>query len=249
MKGYKEKPFIIEFISLIYLLNPIGNIIFLVFLNQSGSPMQNFMNLLTDIFVNVNLLRIINVVFWISAIPLAIGLYRVQLWAWYYFLIHAVGMFILSWIGPDFTFAPSYASLINFVFLIPIGYFVSHEIKTPYFNPNLKWWEQAKRYKHTVDIVIDNKSYETFDISVDGAFIIDTDKQNDFEIEEYVPIIIELDDERIECFAEVRWVNNDSTTYPIGYGIKFEKISGKDRARIKNFTSNLTHLGAGESRA
>ncbi len=248
MKGYKEKPFIIEFISLIYLLNPIGNMVFLIFLSQQGTPLQNLILIYEQIFKDGNLILIINVLFWISAIPLAIGLFKVQLWAWYYFLIHAIGMFILSWFGKDFSFAPSYATLINFVFLIPIGYFVSHEIKTPYFNPNLKWWEQSKRFKHTVNIVMDNKVYETFDISVDGAFVMDPDQKNDFEVEEYVPIIIELDDERMECFAEIRWVNNDSKIYPIGYGIKFEKISRKDILKIKQFTKTLIDQGVAESK-
>lgn len=246
MEGYKQKPLLIEIFSLIYLLNPIGNILLILFVNTSDTPMGNLNKLLLFISQG-NIIVILNVIFWFSALPLAYGLYKVRLWAWYYFLIHSVGMVILSLFGNDYRIHFNASTIINCIFLIPIGYFISKEIRTPYFNPRVRWWEQAKRFQHEAKIIIEGNEYKTYDISVAGAFLI-TEGKNQFEIGELVPIIIILDNETINCFAEVRWLNNEKNKYPIGCGIKFDKMNIKDKGKVKSYIKLLEELGKKELR-
>lgn len=246
MKGYKQKPLLIEIFALIYLLNPIGNLISVIYLNTTNSPMHNFKTLLA-LASQGNVIIILNIIFWLSALPLSYGLFKVRLWAWYYFLVHSIGMVILSLFGSDFKIHFSFATIVNVLFLIPIGYFISNEIRTPYFNPRVRWWEQSKRFIHDLKIIIEGKEYETYDISQTGVFI-KSDVEGEFNIGELAQMTLIIEDKTINCFSEIRWVNNDKTKYPKGYGVKFEKIARKDRQIIKDFIKLLQKVGKQESR-
>ncbi|HPO50199.1 MAG TPA: PilZ domain-containing protein, partial [Spirochaetota bacterium] len=128
---------------------------------------------------------------------------------------------MVSLLGSDYKIHFSSATIINLVFLIPIGYFISHEIRTVYFNPRVRWWEQSKRFLHEIKVEVEGKAYSTFDLSETGAFIVDT-KELNLEMNEIFPVVIDIDDKKISCFAEVRWLNDQKGKYPAGYGIKFD---------------------------
>jgi len=188
---------------------------------------------------------ILNIIFWFLAIPLAYGLFKVRRWAWYYFLFHSVCMIVLGFFRSGFRFDFSPIILLNLLFLIPIGFFISKEIRAVYFNPRLRWWEQSKRFLHEIKVEVEGKPYNTFDLSETGAFIIDT-KELNLELNEIFPVIIDLDDKKVNCFAEVRWINDEKNRYPIGYGIKFDRISFKDRMIIRDFLKMLQEEGKKE---
>ena len=240
--GYKSKPVLIEIFALIYLLNPIGNLLSLLYFNMKFTPHENLMMLCRSIG-HGNVIVILNVLRWLSAIPLAFGLYRVHLWAWYYFIVHSVSMVLISLFNGVGQFSPSIATLINVIFLIPIGYFISKEIRTPYFNPSTRWWKQAVRYHHTINIHIDSKTFETYDLSDTGAFIMYAADAG-FINKELYPISIDLPSGTIQCFAEIIWHKVSGTAdHPAGYGIKFAKMSFADKQNIKKYIKSLQSLG------
>ncbi len=245
MEGYKKKPIVIEVFALLYLLNPIGNLLFVWFLNSQYSFPQ-ILSMLLELLRRGNVIFILMLLFWLSAIPLSIGLYRVRLWAWYYFIFHSVGMFVLSMFGSG-QFRLSYATFINAIFLLPIGVFISKSIRVPYFNPRVRWWEQSARFLHDVKIRINGKASQTYDLSEDGAFIKD-DNAGGLSIGELLPVELDLGTTVISCHADIRWINLKSTKYPVGYGIKFEKIGGKDRLSIRNYIQRIIREGKEEAR-
>ena len=78
------------------------------------------------------------------------------------------------------TGLPGYIIVIfNALLLALIVVFVRKEVYSPYFNPNIRWWEQATRfYYDNMRIIVkvfekDTKLFEatTFDVSETGAFI------------------------------------------------------------------------------
>jgi hypothetical protein len=241
MQGYKVKPFLIEIFALLYLLNPVGNIIFLGFTNPSYTPVESIM-ILSERIMSGNIVVIINVIFWFSAIPLAYGLYKVRLWAWYYFLAHSAGMVVLSLFGPDYRIQFSYITILNTIFLIPVGYFISREIRAPYFNPRLRWWEQSPRFIENVTLSIDGIEYETYDFSENGAFIVDPGTM-DVVIDELITVNLKINQKEIVTRGNVRWINTNKEFYPIGVGIKFEDISKNDRMHIRSFIKTLLKKG------
>lgn len=244
MTGHKKKPILIVVFSIIYLLNPIGNFLFAIFLSNSLSADKNSSELFRLMEAG-NIIVILNFIFWFLAIPLSYGLFKVRAWAWYYFLFYSIAMVILSLFGSDYKVHFSPATVINLIFLIPIGYFISKEVRAVYFNPRLRWWEQSKRFIHEIKIEIENKIYSTFDISETGSFVIDN-KELNLELNELVPIVIDLDDKKINCYGQVRWINDQKNKYPMGYGLKFEKLGLKDKIDIRNFLKMLQEEGKKE---
>lgn len=245
MEGFKKKPVLIEVFALLYLLNPIGNLLFVWLLNSQYS-FSEVMGMLLELVKRGNVIFILMLIFWLSAIPLSVGLYRVRLWAWYYFIIHSTGMFVLSMFGSG-HFRISYATIVNLLFLLPIGYFISKEIRVPYFNPRMRWWEQSVRFLHDVKLKISGKVCDTYDFSEDGAFIVD-DHAGNLSIGETIPAEIDLEKTVINCFADIRWINLKKSRYPVGYGIKFEKINPKDKAAMRSYIQKVIRAGKEESR-
>ena len=185
--------------------------------------------------------------FWILAVPLSIGLFRVRLWAWYFFLFHSVGMIVLNFFGNDYRIHLTPAPFINLLFLIPIGFFISKEIRTPYFNPRVRWWEQSSRFFHKVKVIIVGKQFSTFDISETGAFVTD-EGQADVEVGELIPLKIFTDEFKIDCYAEVRWINTVKGKYPHGCGVKFYKMKLKDRLLLREYIKKIKTTGKAETR-
>lgn len=247
MEGYKKKPVLIEVFALLYLLNPIGNLLFLWFL-YSKMPITEIISRLAFMVASGHVMAILIIILWISAIPLAIGLYKVRLWAWYYFLVHSICTFVLSMFGGGFDhFRLSYATLINAIFLVPIGFFISKEIRVPYFNPRVRWWEQSTRFLHDVKVKISGRATTTYDFSDTGAFISDENAAS-LSIGETLPVEIDLDKTLINCYADVRWINLKRGKYPVGYGIKFEKVTTKDTAAMRQYIQTIIRAGKEESR-
>jgi len=244
LNGYKKKPLLIEIFALLYLLNPIGNILLVIFMNSKYTPGENITRI-WEFIATGNIIVILNIIFWLSAVPLSIGLYKVRLWAWYYFLFHSIGMILLNFFSNDGSIHVSFAPLINLVMLIPIGFFISKEIRTPYFNPRLRWWEQSSRFFHKVKMIIVDKQFYTYDISNTGAFIMD-DGNADVEVGELIPLIILTDNFKISCYAEIIWVNQKEAKYPIGIGIKYYKMKIRDKYVLKAFIKDLKTKGQKE---
>lgn len=251
MKGYKKKPMLIVILAVIYLLNPIGNILIIIFFNQHNTPIESI-QLVFNSIAQGNMIAIVNFIIWLSAIPLAYGLLKVKEWAWYYFLGHSISILLINLIiqnNQNFSISFTPFFFINLIILIPIGFFISKEIRTPFLNPHLRWWEQATRLNHTMTIKIYSEEFQTYDISVTGAFIKVENEMPDFEIEEIVPIEIHLDEVTIKCNAEIIWINSETdNNYPKGIGIAFDKIEKKDKKKIKNFIKLLIEIGKSETR-
>lgn len=241
MKGYKKKPVFIEVFAMIYLISPIINILNIAFFYKGYSAVDNLLRL-KKLIMSGNIVVILNVIGWMSAIPLAIGLFKVRLWAWYYFILHSLGMLFLSFFTFQGSFHVSKASLINFLFLIPLGYYISREIRTPYFNPRVRWWEQAKRLKHNIDVMLHDKSFMTYDISLAGAFIITNGEINLIQ-GDMVKCKLQYDNLSIETNAEIVWENAQESTLPIGYGIKFVDLNKTNKKLLDKLISKLLEEG------
>lgn len=227
-QGYKKKPLIIVIISLIYLLNPIGNYLFTVFETSYGpiGVLQQIAQRVAD----GNLLVIFSLCFYVTAVVLAIGIYKVRVWAFYFFVIHSVLIIVLNIITLVHN-GFSAGIIINLLFLFPMGLLLQKEIRAPYFNPRLRWWEQAQRYIHTLVVKLDNKMLETFDISTSGCFL----KKNDGEeLEKGKLYDLEIDIEElvIKCKGEVMRETEGDAKYPAGWGIRFEGISPIEKRKL-----------------
>ncbi len=243
-EGYRKKPFLISLFSILYLINPIYNLL-LVLLNK-GTFSQNWQSLLY-LLSQGNVIIWLNVFLWISAIPLAVGLFFVKRWAWYYFLFHSTSMILISLFNANASFQPSRSTLVNLLILIPIGYFLRKEIRIPYFNPRVRWWQQAKRLKHSVHLSIHGHELKTYDLSDTGAFIA-TDQHEHFEPKKQYPATLIYGDQTVEMNAVVHWINPKDGEYPQGIGVAFTNLSSGTKRKIRRYINALGKSGTAWSR-
>lgn len=237
--GYKKKPKFIIIFSFFYLLYPITNIV--TFL--STTPPMVALNTFQDFILEKPMYMLLNILLWLATIPLSYGLFKVKKWAWFYFFIHAVLVIIMSLfsvvsIKENIDVQPRFniVFLVNLLILIPMVFFIKKEIRTPYLNPRVRWWEQSARVRHNLKIIYQNNEFETFDISKSGAFILDKENKIEAYVEDIIPISLTLDNKIIKCYSEVVWVNQkEKNNLPKGIGIKFLNLKKEEIHQIKNF--------------
>ncbi len=246
MTGYKKKPFLIIIFSLIYLLNPIGNLLMIFISNTAKSPLAHFITIGKYIMTG-DMLVISTIVLWIATFPLAYGLYKVRSWGWYYFLIHSVLIIFNSMIvrtTGGFTLSITPYFFVNLLALIPIGFFIRKEIRTPYLNPRVRWWEQAKRINHNIKVMVNQKEYSTYDISQTGVFILMSDTSEHPNINDKVEIKLMLDSASVTCNSLVVWNKIKADEHiPAGIGVKFIKMNRNDKKTVSNFIITLISEG------
>ena len=112
------------------------------------------------------------------------------------------------------------------------------EFYAPYFNPRLRWWEQARRYS-TDRILVFVKEFGTgvdlfqaasFDVSATGIYIV-SDRAvkigDAFALEVVLP-----GDIRSHATGEVVWAHPGGGGNPPGFGCRFTATSGQFKADL-----------------
>lgn len=241
--GYKKKPKSIIVFSFLYLLYPLINIIAFI----STKPPAIALSTFQDFILEKPTYMLFNIILWLTTFPLCYGLFKVKRWAWFYFVIHAIFVIIMSlfsvvFIKENIDVQPKFnlVFFFNLLVLIPMILFIQKEVRTPYLNPRVKWWEQSKRVRHTIKIVYQNEEFETFDISESGAFILDSENKIKVYPEDIIPIALVFDNNIIKCYSEVIWINQGNRqTLPNGMGIKFLNLKKEEIAKIKEFIGTI----------
>ncbi len=239
MDGYKKKPKFIVVFSLFYLLYPLINIIAFLSTQTPTIALSTFQALILE----KPTYMLLNVILWLTTFPLCYGLFKVKRWAWFYFVIHAIfvitmSLFSVVFIKEDMDVQPKFnlVFFFNLLVLIPMILFIKKEIRTPYLNPRVKWWEQSTRVRHTVKVVYQNEEFKTFDISESGAFILDSESKIKVYPQDIIPISLVLDNKIIKCYCEIAWINQGNReNIPTGMGIKFLNLKKEEIAQIKEF--------------
>jgi|GEM_PF-1819114 len=176
------------------------------------------------------------------------GVYKVRKWG-FYLIIAFAGAAVLNnlvLVYQDKTVFPFWIILIlNIAVFFVIIVLADREINAPYFNPSLRWWEQAKRYfckSLQINILGPDKeivdSVGSFDISETGAYMV---SGNPFSIGDTLDLAIDLCiEKRIYVKAEVVWENKGGEEHiPPGYGLKFISPS---KSFIKEIRADIREI-------
>ncbi|HXH29197.1 MAG TPA: PilZ domain-containing protein [Bacteriovoracaceae bacterium] len=173
----KHKPLIFSVLLILFLVEPLIKVLYF-----KASTDFDFSTIFTNLFSRNSPREIFD--FWL-VFPLAgIALIRIRKWSYYVFLslmAYIVFSFLTyekyTWpYNSDSPLAYHYAvvalSLVIFsIFLIP-------QIREPFFNRRLRWWESKARYKTSLGtkIVGPKTTFDTqiINISQTGAFIQDS---------------------------------------------------------------------------
>ncbi len=233
----KKRPLIIKIVALGYVLTPLTFVIqYLYFSNLSITDAESFKHLITPYKLSFIIIPPI----------IAYGIFRVHEWGWYLALAHliyitgnnTVALFVGSrtphWAIYVFT-------VITFVVLLT---FVRKEIRAPYFNPRVRWWETKPRYKITLDVEMSNDrteiTGETYNISEGGMFMVSED---DVNINEHFNVKLSRKEVNpVSCEGNIVWINKDNPNIPSGFGFKFSRLDKEGLLVIKSYIKEQKKL-------
>jgi Tfp pilus assembly protein PilZ len=160
---------------------------------------------------------------------------RVRQSGWYAVVAYAIYTLVANAV----TYQQTHRALSRFFLFSTAGIacvlvFLRREIRSPYFNPRLRWWESPARYRLQLGVTIAGRasfSTTTFDISERGCFIA-TDEA--FKTGERVDLTLDVGGASVRAPGSVAWVS-DGRHHPKGIGIRFDKESAVLRAELKRY--------------
>ncbi|MDZ4676193.1 MAG: PilZ domain-containing protein [Oligoflexia bacterium] len=226
----KEKPLSISIIAWAYLLAPLGNIIQVAWINNWPyfGPRSVFHH-----FSNYEWLLL-------ACFPIvAYGIHSVAKWGYFAFL--ACSAYLLLQNTFMYIKNPAYSIYIVVLFHLVtigcVGFFLQKHIISPYFNPNLKWWERDTRFNVNLgaqmrirQIMID---CNVLDISKKGCYV---DMKARLDLGDMVWINLSLGPIQFSVLSKVMW---HRAVEPTGYGLMFMGLAKEDTKNIKKMIDYL----------
>lgn len=179
----------------------------------------------------------------------AVAIYSVKKTGWWIFIISATFIFVYNIIAFVKNPMVSIGSVILFnAFLFAgAGFFFRRHIIAPYFNPRLRWWEQASRYN--IDLGVSIQSHDLCeigyleDISQGGCFIrIPADVKVGFVYSLRISLGNILS---ISVMGRVMRILSDEGI--TGFGFMFYNLSETERQGLIGMMDALQRLGLGEN--
>lgn len=232
----KKRPLSIVLIALFYFIQPIGNVVQAAFVNNlpllgEGGILARL--LWTD-WIILGLFPIVG-----------IGIYKVKRWGWYLFICFSA-LLILYNLAVYFFLNPNYnlETVLFFIMIITAisALFLRKHVYAPYFNPRLRWWETARRYRvqlKTTIMTSDGVSpCKTMDISDSGAFV---ECASDFKEGSHVWLNLGCNGIEISCLGKVVR-KSEAKENRIGYGIMFLDLSKDTKKKIRQLIWTLERL-------
>lgn len=242
MKSLK-RPKSIMFFSVLLLLTPLVTLAANAYINML--PLWGAGNLFSRLALSDILILLIYPV-------AAISIFSVTRAGWWIFICSAVIIAVYNIIAYISNPMVSVFGMIifNILLFVAAGFSFRKHIIAPYFNPRLRWWEQASRYDIELGVSLEyGGTYEIGyleDISLGGCFIRISEK---IKVGTMYPLRLSLGNEMsISVKGIVMRSVADDCSLP-GYGVMFKNLTEVEKEGLENMLSSLHHLGLGEASA
>ena len=232
----KKRPLSIIIISLIYLFEPIGNLIQAAYINNLPLVGENSIlsHLIWSDWIILGLFPVV-----------ALGVFMVRKWGWYLFVgfsvvLIAYNLYVYFYLNPNYQLH----TVLLFILIVTAmsAVFFRKHVYAPYFNPRLRWWEVPSRYNITLATkILTNDTAlncRLLDISVSGCFV---NYAGELSVGESVLLIIQCAGNEIKCMGKI--VRKSTKTDHSGYGIYFQTLSRETRLKLKRLIKTLESHG------
>ena len=234
----KKRPLSIVIISIFYFLEPIGNLIQAAYINNI--PLFGDQSIVSRLL-------------WSDWIILALfpvvgfGIYMVKKWGWYLFLAFSgllifYNIYVYKYLNPNY----SLEVVLLFIVITTVisAFFLRKNVYTPYFNPRLRWWETATRYKAPLNTRISTDSgiepCRALDISETGCFI---DYEGTVTLGSSVMLVFDCEGIQISCIGKIVNKRSDANAKYQGYGIMFLAMSPEMKKKLRQLLWYFERMG------
>ncbi len=166
----KKKPIVIIVVAAFFLISP-----FVIILQTSlltNTPVIGPYNITAKLSLSDWIILALYLV-------CAVSVFSVRKWGWYVFILSS--LYLIGSNLAVFFFRPNYGAAVlilsNLVLAVGAGVFFRRAVIAAYFNPRIRWWEQATRLRINVyaEIGPARTTAEILDVSASGAYIAGTE--------------------------------------------------------------------------
>ncbi|MBI9085936.1 MAG: PilZ domain-containing protein [Desulfobacterales bacterium] len=230
----KSKPLSVTIIALLYFLEPLAGLAIAARVNHL--PLWGSGGIVAHLSLS-NWLAL-------SLFPLAAaGIYSVRRWGWYLFVTSST--LLVSYNFWILFFANAhYGTRLGAFFIVSVAGLCAvvfrRHLYSPYFNPRLRWWETAARYRVNLAVRLFTQNGEAdaetlADISATGCFI---KMSHALEIGIRVWVVISCAGTEMSFIGRVVRKGDEN-----GYGIMFGAMTTETRRYLNRLIRALEHLG------
>ena len=232
----KKRPPSIIIIALIYFLEPVGNILQAALVNDM--PVYGESGILSHLVWTDWVI--------LSLFPVTgVGIYMVRRWGWYLFVSFSVTLIVYN--VYVYSINPNYEleTVLLFIGVVTFmsAFFLRKHVYAPYFNPRLRWWESAARFRVGLEtqILTDQgaQTCTTVDISETGCFLSTPVVLDEGSL---VLLKIHCSEAELDCLGKI--VRKSTEREQVhGYGIMFQGLSKETRKTLRLLIFSLLKLG------
>ncbi len=173
----------------------------------------------------------------------AYAVYHMKAWSWWLALVAALGLVAFS-VGVSLFRARDVgdAWLWTSVFMISLptvlaALLLQREIRTPYFNPRIRWWESEPRY--AIDAAVRGGG-RALDISRHGMFVQHDSAPKLGTQDEW---LIEIDGHEVRLAGAVSWLSPGEAEHPAGFGVRFKEQDDATQRVLDKIITQRRNLG------
>lgn len=225
MKKYRSR--FLKFVALVFLGFPVVYLLFAaVFFDLPAGKL---------------ILILVSPLFWfmsVWAIAAGIGFWEMKRWSWYVFLF-ANSLVVYHNIDLMVRHAETHHHKLLALFLSLcvqgiVVYWVSKEVRVPYFLPRIRWWESSARHQVEFPVRLESQGVhfegQIVDLSLRGCFI---KTAGNFQEEQRINLEFDVWEEKIQCGGTVVWKTQSTVTHPRGIGVKFSPLKRVTRKQVR----------------
>ncbi len=233
----KHKPLIFKILSVFFIVEPLIKILYFKALTHF-----DFSQIFSNLMARHSAREVFD--FWL-VFPLAgLMLIKVRKWSYFGFLALLGYLFFSIMTYERFTWPYNSSSpllyhyLVVFFSIAIFTYFLVPQVREPFFNRRVRWWETKPRYKTLIPGKVSGSklTFETeiLDISVTGAFLKDSDL---LVLGERYNLECEYMGMNLQIPFEV--ISKHLIAKQVGYGIHFRPSSIFQKIRLHKLVQRL----------
>lgn len=233
----RNKPLIFQLLSVLFLLEPAIKILYF-----KASTHFDFTTIFANVMARSGFREVFD--FWI-VFPIA-GLMLWKLRKWTYFAFLSVMTYLIfsiftyeKYTWPYNSDSPLfYHYFIIVITLLTVGYFLVPDVRAPFFNRKLRWWETKPRYKTLIPAKITGNKItfqsEIINISQTGAFLVDSNHLSPGDV-----VSLTFESEGLLMEIPVKVVSRHVISSTPGIGVQFFPTSLSQKIQMFRLISRI----------
>ncbi|MDO9181406.1 MAG: PilZ domain-containing protein [Bacteriovorax sp.] len=234
-----KKPWAIIFLSALFFILPIFNIMGTCYILQSEYTLPDY---LYDLFLNhKNYGSLAGMI--LPSLVAGISLFSVKKWSYPVFLIsiYSIAFQMIYTFSPHLKFPQLIYTILLpvLVNIFYVSYILLPKIRAPYDNKRLRWWEAKPRYFFSTEVNIRSNGNKTLGKLVnisEGGINAAVDGTIDQSAD--VDLTFEVLGKEIELKAKTVYQNPNGSTY----GFQFKNLTKEQKKILKKLLRDLARL-------